>query len=194
MAGDKAAAARYLKNVRRAGTDGIFSHGPTSRRILEWALRRRPGDTMAKELLAVQMYSCGEVEETVIMFAGKKKFSGTGLGEMILGLCYLRYTRDIDYAEYYLKKSVQKLPHTYYSYHLLNAAYAARGKAARRIKITADKMEHAGEIFHEIMRNKLKYKEIPITVIYDKYTLTKGQAWRRSVGLGIKMIIKRLMR
>ena len=54
-------------------------------------------------------------------------------------------------------------------------------------------MEHAGEFFHEIKRNNLKYKEVPITVIYDKYSLKKGQDWDHSIDLGIKMVIKRLI-
>ena len=67
-------------------------------------------------------------------------------------------------------------------------------KAALKIKITADKMEHAGEIMHEIIRNKLKYKEIPITVIYDEYSLNKGQSWSKSLDLGFKMLLRRLIR
>jgi glycosyltransferase involved in cell wall biosynthesis len=67
-------------------------------------------------------------------------------------------------------------------------------KAAKKIDITENKMAHAGEIFSEIMRNNLKYKEVPITIIYDKYALTKGQSWTRSLELGIKMIFRKFMR
>jgi len=67
-------------------------------------------------------------------------------------------------------------------------------KAASKINITANRMEHAGEFFQEISRNKLKYKEVPITVIYDRYSLKKGQDWDHSIGLGIKMVFKRLVR
>lgn len=66
-------------------------------------------------------------------------------------------------------------------------------KAATKINLTADRMEHAGEFFHEIKRNNLKYKEVPITVIYDKYSLKKGQDWAHSIDLGIKMVVKRLL-
>lgn len=65
--------------------------------------------------------------------------------------------------------------------------------AATKIDLTADRMEHAGEFFHEIKRNNLKYKEVPITVIYDKYSLKKGQDWIHSIDLGIKMVVKRLL-
>ncbi len=66
-------------------------------------------------------------------------------------------------------------------------------KAATKINLSADRMEHAGEFFHEIKRNNLKYKEVPITVIYDKYSLKKGQDWAHSIDLGIKMVVKRLL-
>ena len=66
-------------------------------------------------------------------------------------------------------------------------------KAATKINLTADRMEHAGEFFHEIKRNNLKYKEVPITVIYDRYSLKKGQDWNHSIDLGIKMLVKRLV-
>jgi len=65
-------------------------------------------------------------------------------------------------------------------------------KAALNINITSDRMEHAGEFFYEIMKHKLKYMEVPIIVIYDKYSLGKGQSWVRSIDLGIKMLFRRM--
>jgi polyprenyl-phospho-N-acetylgalactosaminyl synthase len=67
-------------------------------------------------------------------------------------------------------------------------------KAAMRINLKSDRMEHAADFFSEIMRNKLKYMEVPITVIYNKYSLEKGQDWTRSISLGINMIFKKLAR
>jgi len=64
-------------------------------------------------------------------------------------------------------------------------------KAADKIVLTCDRMEHAGEFFYEIVRNKLKYKEVPITVIYDRYSVGKGQGWTKSIDLGLKMIFRR---
>jgi glycosyltransferase involved in cell wall biosynthesis len=63
--------------------------------------------------------------------------------------------------------------------------------AAKKIRLTSDRMEHAGEFFWEIEKNKLKYKEVPITVIYDNYSIKKGQNWLRSIELGTKMLLKR---
>jgi polyprenyl-phospho-N-acetylgalactosaminyl synthase len=67
-------------------------------------------------------------------------------------------------------------------------------KAAEKIEITSDRMEHAADFFSEIMRHKLKYKEVPVTVIYDDYALGKGQSWTRSFELGVNMLLKKLLR
>jgi glycosyltransferase involved in cell wall biosynthesis len=67
-------------------------------------------------------------------------------------------------------------------------------KAAMKIHLVSDGMEHAADFFSEIMRNKLKYVEVPITVIYDKYSLGKGQDWTRSVDIGTKMLFKKFAR
>jgi polyprenyl-phospho-N-acetylgalactosaminyl synthase len=64
-------------------------------------------------------------------------------------------------------------------------------EAAEKINLSCDRMEHAGEFFYEIVRNKLKYKEVPITVIYDVYSVGKGQSWTRSVDLALRMIFRR---
>jgi polyprenyl-phospho-N-acetylgalactosaminyl synthase len=63
--------------------------------------------------------------------------------------------------------------------------------SAKKIGLKSDRMEHAGEIFWEIKKNKLKYVEVPITVIYDKYTINKGQSWTKSIELGIRMLFRR---
>ena len=47
-------------------------------------------------------------------------------------------------------------------------------------------MEHASEIIEEIGKNKLKYKEVPVTIIYYE----KGQSIFNSVNIFIKMLIK----
>ncbi|MCD4705986.1 glycosyltransferase family 2 protein [bacterium] len=50
-----------------------------------------------------------------------------------------------------------------------NGLRAMSKKAATKIKITQDKMAHNTEIISEIKRNKLRYKEVPVQVIYNEY-------------------------
>lgn len=64
-------------------------------------------------------------------------------------------------------------------------------KAIGQIEIESNKMEVSSEFFNEIQRKNLKFVEVPITSIYTKYSLGKGQ--RNSNGFKIisKMIYRR---
>jgi glycosyltransferase involved in cell wall biosynthesis len=75
-----------------------------------------------------------------------------------------------------------------------NGFRAVNRKAAQKIEITSNRMEHAGEILGEIRRRKLRYKEIPVHIKYTNYSMAKGQSWTRSFSLGTKMIIRKLLK
>ncbi|MBU0757907.1 MAG: glycosyltransferase family 2 protein [Nanoarchaeota archaeon] len=66
--------------------------------------------------------------------------------------------------------------------------------AAENIEIQNNRMEHAGEILHQIKKKKLKFCEVPITVLYSEYALKKGQSWSNSFNLGMKMLWKKISR
>lgn len=57
-------------------------------------------------------------------------------------------------------------------------------KAARRIRITQDRMEHASEIIDEVSSRKLSWKEVPVTVLYHH----EGQHPARAVGMGFRLL------
>lgn len=46
--------------------------------------------------------------------------------------------------------------------------------AAQKIRITADRMEHASEFIEETQRNQLKYAEVPVVIKYTEATLKRG--------------------
>jgi len=71
-----------------------------------------------------------------------------------------------------------------------NGLRAFSREAAMSINITQDRMEHASEIIEEIARNKLSYKEVPVTIIYDDYAIKKGQSIFNSINILMKMISK----
>ena len=56
-----------------------------------------------------------------------------------------------------------------------NGFRALSKKAAKKIRITCNRMAHASEIIAEIKKHKLKFKEVPVKVIYNAETLAKGQ-------------------
>jgi glycosyltransferase involved in cell wall biosynthesis len=57
-----------------------------------------------------------------------------------------------------------------------NGLRAFRAEALRKIVITQNRMAHASEILSEIARNKLTYREVPVTIRYTEYSKAKGQS------------------
>jgi len=57
-----------------------------------------------------------------------------------------------------------------------NGLKAFKAEALRRIVINQNRMAHASEILSEIARNKLTYREVPVTIRYTEYSKAKGQS------------------
>lgn len=64
-----------------------------------------------------------------------------------------------------------------------NGLRAMNRAAARSISINQNRMAHASEIVAEIGRNKLRYAEFPVHVIYTEYSRSKGQSIWNSVNI-----------
>jgi glycosyltransferase involved in cell wall biosynthesis len=65
-------------------------------------------------------------------------------------------------------------------------------RAINKIDITQRGMEHASEIIDEIIKKKLKYKEIPVEIIYTEYSMANGQSAMSFLKLGLKFILKKI--
>lgn len=55
-----------------------------------------------------------------------------------------------------------------------------------------DRMAHASEILDQIKKAKWRYKEIPVTIYYSPYSLTKGQSSLNALKIASQVLIKRL--
>jgi len=75
-----------------------------------------------------------------------------------------------------------------------NGFRAFSRKAAQQIQITQDRMEHASEIIDEIARKKIKYREVPVTIVYSRYARAKGQGISNSIRIAFRMIFSKLTR
>ncbi len=67
-------------------------------------------------------------------------------------------------------------------------------KAASTLRLEASRMEVSSEIIHEVKRNKLTLKEIPIQAIYTDYSLATGQSNLNAFNILFKLFIKKLLR
>ena len=66
-------------------------------------------------------------------------------------------------------------------------------RAAEQIRIDSDRMEHASEIVEEIMKKKIKYKEVPVVIRYSGYSMKKGEAsFFGAIKILFKMVIRRI--
>src|SRR3989338_2530293 len=66
--------------------------------------------------------------------------------------------------------------------------------AAERLRLRTSTMEVSSEIIREIARLKLKLTEVPITVRYTAYSLSKGQGFMRGLETLWKLIVLRFFR
>jgi len=73
-----------------------------------------------------------------------------------------------------------------------NGLRALSRKAAEKIHLTQDRMEHASEIIEEIGKHKLKYIEVPVTITYTDYSLQHGQKTSNGLKILLKMIINKI--
>lgn len=71
-----------------------------------------------------------------------------------------------------------------------NGLRALNRDAATRIRIDQNRMAHASEIVAEIGRNKLRYVEMPVHVMYTEYSKSKGQSIWNSVNILSDLYLK----
>jgi len=73
-----------------------------------------------------------------------------------------------------------------------NGLRAMSRKAAEKIELKSNRMEHASEIIEQIKKKKLRYKEIPVTIKYTEYSKMHGQSTWNAFKIFFKMIFNKL--
>lgn len=68
------------------------------------------------------------------------------------------------------------------------------GAAARKIKITQNRMAHASEILDQIVRHKMSYVEVPVTITYTEHSRAKGQTLLGAADIIGELILGKLAR
>lgn len=73
-----------------------------------------------------------------------------------------------------------------------NGFRAMNRSAAEKIRMTQDRMAHASEILDEVVRHKLRYKEVPVTISYSYYSRAKGQSTSAMFRIAFKIFVHKL--
>ena len=63
---------------------------------------------------------------------------------------------------------------------------------ARKLNIVHDRMEHASEILDKVKVLDLKYTEVPVTIHYTEYSMSKGQSVFNSINIAFKLILSKI--
>lgn len=63
---------------------------------------------------------------------------------------------------------------------------------AKRLDIQHDRFEHASEILDKIKILNLKYTEVPVTIHYTEYSMSKGQSISNSINIAWELILSKI--
>lgn len=65
-------------------------------------------------------------------------------------------------------------------------------KAAQSMQLRMSDYSHASEIIERIAENKLKYAEVPVTIVYTDYSRSKGQSLINAINIAFDMLIQKV--
>lgn len=72
-----------------------------------------------------------------------------------------------------------------------NGFRAFNKRALFTLKITQNEMAHASEIIEQIVEQKLRYVEVPVSISYNAYNLKKGQSNANSLRIIFELLVSR---
>lgn len=75
-----------------------------------------------------------------------------------------------------------------------NGLRAFSRTAAEQVRIKQDRMAHASEILDEIVALNLRYTEVPVTIVYNHYSRSKGQGNLAMFRIALKYLIHKISR
>ena len=75
-----------------------------------------------------------------------------------------------------------------------NGLRAFSRPAAEGVRIKQDRMAHASEILDEIVALNLRYTEVPVTIVYNHYSRSKGQGNLAMFRIAMKYLIHKISR
>jgi glycosyltransferase involved in cell wall biosynthesis len=120
-----------------------------------------------------------------------------GVSDVALGSRFLKNAEGVPASRKAMLKGAVLFTNTLSGVQLTdthNGFRALGKKALSKINLTQRGMEHASEIIDEIKRHRLRYVEVPVTIRYTEYSQKKGQRTSNFVRLGIKILLRKIMR
>ena len=73
-----------------------------------------------------------------------------------------------------------------------NGLRAMNKHAAQQLILTENRMAHASEVLFLLKKNKLRFKEVPVTIDYTLYSKQKGQSSLNSIRIFFDLLLHKL--
>ncbi|MBY0408411.1 MAG: hypothetical protein K2Q01_12035, partial [Rickettsiales bacterium] len=73
-----------------------------------------------------------------------------------------------------------------------NGLRALRVARTGCIELKQNRMAHASELLQQVAKYRLRYTEVPCTIIYTPYSVAKGQKLLQAVNILADLFIRRL--
>jgi glycosyltransferase involved in cell wall biosynthesis len=74
-----------------------------------------------------------------------------------------------------------------------NGFRAFSRRAAERIHITLDRMEHASELIDQVRQSGLPFREVPVQIRYTSYSIGKGQSSRNAIRIVFHYLLGKVL-
>jgi glycosyltransferase involved in cell wall biosynthesis len=117
--------------------------------------------------------------------------------DLVLGSRFLGRTENMPWSRRLLLRSAVQLSRFTAGVKLTDAHNGLRvmtAATARRLRISQNRMAHASELVSQIGRLGLRVSEVPVTIVYTRYSLQKGQRLSDSLRILIDLFAGWLLR
>lgn len=133
------------------------------------------------------------VQDVAALLAGIR----AGNADVALGSRFLGHTQELNWLRRLVLKLGTIVNFLFTGILMTDAHNGLRvltASAARKIRIRHDGMAHASEIVECIARNKLRFVEVPITVLYSDYSRAKGQQLGNAFNIVVDLLAGKVYR
>jgi len=134
-----------------------------------------------------------QIEDAVKMLEVLKK----GNYDIALGSRFLGRAENMPFTKKVVLKAAVALSNLTTGIHLTDAHNGLRvfNRAfSESMEITIPHMAHATEITHRIAEEHYKYVEVPVTIKYTDYSVSKGQSVFNAVNISFDLLMNRIIK
>jgi len=116
-----------------------------------------------------------------------------GKADIVIGSRLLKENLDIPFLRKIIIKGSNIVTWLFFGIYTTDSQSGFRAfskKAVNKLKLKTQRMEVSSELFEQIKKHGLKFREVPINVKYTDYSKAKGQSNLNAVKILIKLVLR----